>query len=342
MISSISQSVTHYKLSDGRVWDISKAAWVSSAPKDAVIGAAPDENGNLSEKGLLETLMFYNKPLGVLLSVDAARKLKSEEVQTKWQEAELKGTVNSSLGFTFDATERSIRDVAGLIAELSSTGKDQAAVADTSGNLHPVDLNQLKILQVELVQYGQSLYTTKWQLLSSVAVAKTPEEVMAISIKFTTNYTPSPVVIVPDHSGMNIDEKSSGPAIARALEWVGGTDQALVAGAISGLAKSEYSTSVDATSMLGSGYTAWMHEFTGSGDVTQTIPNITNERDGFLLFIKNSKTSGNITLVPGGDNDTIDGLTSYTITPGHAALFISCNSKSRWVLVYETGQHESI
>lgn len=299
------------------------------APYVALWQAEKTRLDKLAEEEALE----YN-------SLPKVRERKLLELDDKWQEAEVVGVIQSSIGFPVDANQRANRDVAGLISQFEMSSVTTTQFCDANNAFHEVTLDNLKVLQLELIQYAQSLYATKWQLRAAIEAAKTVDELNAIDIKFVTDFTPTPVVLTPD-TGAGIDEKTSGPAIARALEWVGGTDQALVAGAISGLAKSGYSTSEDATTMLGSGYTAWCHEFTGTGDVTQTMPNITNERDGFLLFIRNSKTTGDITLVPGGQGDTIDNKTSYTVTPGHSVFMVSCDAQSRWVVIFDSGQNIS-
>lgn len=276
--------------------------------------------------------------------LEEARTDKLTELSQKHHEAEEGGILQSSLGFPVDVNTRANRDVSGLISQMEMTSVTTAQFCDANNAFHEVTLDNLKVLQLELIQYAQSLYATKWQLRAAIEAAKTADELNAIDIKFVTDFTPTPVVLTPDTptSGAVIDEKTSGPAIARALEWVGGTPDALTAGALDGLAKSGYSTSEDATMMLGSGYTAWCHEFTGTGDVIQTMPNITNERDGFLLFIRNSKTTGNVTLNPGGLGDTLDGKSSYVVAPGHSVFMLSCDAQSRWVVIYETGQHKSM
>lgn len=255
-------------------------------------------------------------------SLPKVRERKLLELDESWQVAESTGVIQSSLGFPVDANQRANRDVSGLISQFEMSSVTTTQFCDANNDFHEVTLDNLKVLQLELIQYAQSLYATKWQLRAAIEAAKTADELNAIDIKFVTDFTPTPVVLTPDTptGSVVIDEKTSGPAIARALEWVGGTPDALTAGALEGLAKSGYSTSEDATMMLGSGYTAWCHEFTGTGDVIQTMPNITNERDGFLLFIRNSKTTGNVTLNPGGLGDTLDGKSSYVVAPGHSVL----------------------
>lgn len=76
----------------------------------------------------------------------------------------------------------------------------------------------------------------------------------------------------------SLDFKRDGAAIVDGIEWVGGMADALTAGAISGLTNSRYTSSEGAVLVPPVGMTAWAHEFTGTGDVQQMLPNITNER----------------------------------------------------------------
>lgn len=59
-------SITHYCLSDFRIWSIADARFVSSTPEDAVIGPCPDEQGESTLEGLIGCLDFYGYPKGEL------------------------------------------------------------------------------------------------------------------------------------------------------------------------------------------------------------------------------------------------------------------------------------
>lgn len=59
-----SSRITHYQLSDGRIWSIADARFVSPAPEDAVFGPCPDEHGKSSLEGLIGCLHFYGYELG--------------------------------------------------------------------------------------------------------------------------------------------------------------------------------------------------------------------------------------------------------------------------------------
>lgn len=58
--------INYYQLSDGRIWSIAEAKFVSTAPEGAILGPCPDESGVSSLEGLLGCLHFYGYELGEL------------------------------------------------------------------------------------------------------------------------------------------------------------------------------------------------------------------------------------------------------------------------------------
>lgn len=59
-------AITHYQLSDKRIWSVADACFVSSTPEDAVLGPCPDEQGESTIDGLIGCLDFYGYPKGEL------------------------------------------------------------------------------------------------------------------------------------------------------------------------------------------------------------------------------------------------------------------------------------
>ena len=114
--------------------------------------------------------------------------------------AENTGVVNSSLGFPIDANERANRDVSGLISQMEMTSIDTTQFCDANNDFHEVTLDNLKTMQLELIQYAQSLYATKWQFRATIEAASTVDELNAIDIKFVTDFTPAPVTLTDDAS----------------------------------------------------------------------------------------------------------------------------------------------
>lgn len=74
------------------------------------------------------------------------------------------------------------------------TAAEAQATFDTDGTLvfmdannqgHAVTLDQLKVLQLEIINSGNLAYQQKWKIRDAIAKANTKEELEAITIKFT-------------------------------------------------------------------------------------------------------------------------------------------------------------
>ena len=128
------------------------------------------------------------------------RTKKLGELSQKHHESEEIGVIQSSLGFPIDANERANRDVSGLISQMEMTGLDKTQFCDANNDFHEVTLDNLKTMQLELIQYAQSLYATKWQLRAAIEAAKTVDELNAINIEFVTDFTPTLVVLADNAS----------------------------------------------------------------------------------------------------------------------------------------------
>ena len=97
-------------------------------------------------------------------------------------------TVTTSLGFVADSDQRAMMDVNGLVTTLEAQpAESRATVAfmDANNQTHLLNLEQLKTVQVEIIQNGQSAYQQKWALRTAIENAQNKEELKAIEIKFT-------------------------------------------------------------------------------------------------------------------------------------------------------------
>lgn len=128
------------------------------------------------------------------------RTKKLEELSQKHHEAEEIGVIQSSLGFPIDANERANRDVSGLISQMEMTNLDKTQFCDANNDFQEVTLDNLKTIKLELIQYAQSLYATKWQLRAAIEAAKTVDELNAIDIKFVTDFIPAPITLADNAS----------------------------------------------------------------------------------------------------------------------------------------------
>lgn len=122
-------------------------------------------------------------------TLDEVRASKFSELDSafmSWYED--KATVTTSLGFVADSDARAMMDVSGLVTTLEAQPvESRATVAfmDANNEPHLLSLEQLKTVQVEIIQNGQSAYQQKWALRTAIESAQTKEELDAIEIKFT-------------------------------------------------------------------------------------------------------------------------------------------------------------
>ena len=79
-------------------------------------------------------------------------------------------------------------DVNGLVTTLEAQPEESRATVafmDANNQTHLLDLEQLKTVQVEIIQNGQSAYQQKWTLRTAIETAQSKEDLEAIEIKFT-------------------------------------------------------------------------------------------------------------------------------------------------------------
>lgn len=117
-------------------------------------------------------------------SVQNVRARKLSELNASFIQAESDGTLESSVGFTIDANERANRDIDGLIKALENNPEETVMFCAADNSFHEVTLDNLKTMQLEVIDYGQQLYQTKWELRTRIMAAETKEEIDAIEIKF--------------------------------------------------------------------------------------------------------------------------------------------------------------
>lgn len=98
--------------------------------------------------------------------------------------AEAEGKVMSSAGFIIDATERSNRDIDGLITSMEASSTPETTFCAADNSFHTVTLEQLKAMRLEVIAHGQTLYTRKWALRTAIESAQSVEAVQAVDINF--------------------------------------------------------------------------------------------------------------------------------------------------------------
>ena len=98
--------------------------------------------------------------------------------------AEAAGKVMSSAGFVIDATERSNRDIEGLITSMEATSTPETTFCAADNSFHTVTLEQLRTMRLEVIAHGQALYARKWELRTAIESAQSVEAVQAVNISF--------------------------------------------------------------------------------------------------------------------------------------------------------------
>ena len=124
----------------------------------------------------------FSPPAGPTLA--EARTAALARLDAAFADAEAGGRVLSSAGFVIDATERSNRDIAGLITSMEASGTPETTFCAADNSFHTVTLEQLRAMRLEVIAHGQALYARKWELRTAIESAQNVEAVRAIDINF--------------------------------------------------------------------------------------------------------------------------------------------------------------
>lgn len=113
-----------------------------------------------------------------------ARKL--AELNRAMEEAKASSSVSihSSVGYTVNANTTAKQNIDGLITAMIASGLDTVKFMTFDNKLVELTLEQLKTIQLELISYGNNLYTRKWALRAQIEACKAKEEVDAIVISY--------------------------------------------------------------------------------------------------------------------------------------------------------------
>lgn len=108
-----------------------------------------------------------------------------ERAFLQWYEND--ATLTSSLGFVADSDIRAKMDVDGLVTKqesLAAEGRSAVYFRGKDNQFYPLTLEQLKILQIEIIDNGNYAYQQKWDMEQAVSEATNKSELDAIEIKF--------------------------------------------------------------------------------------------------------------------------------------------------------------
>ena len=121
-------------------------------------------------------------------SIDELKNTKLSQLDSafmSWYED--KATVTTSLGFVADSDARAMMDVSGLVTTLEAQpaeSRTTVAFMDANNQPHLLSLDELKTVQVEIIQNGQSAYQQKWALRTAIESAEDTATIEAIEIAF--------------------------------------------------------------------------------------------------------------------------------------------------------------
>lgn len=115
------------------------------------------------------------------ITLDEVKAQKLAEISEKaesWRSKE--GYVVSSLGFNADSTDTSKSDVDGMLTIYAMQPDAEILFRDAQNQFHQIKYEDLKTLQLEIIQNGLYLYEQKWSMQSAVQSAETKEAVEAV------------------------------------------------------------------------------------------------------------------------------------------------------------------
>lgn len=139
----------------------------------------------LEKEGAKRRFQIVAVPAPTLEEVKTQKLSELEQKFLAWYETE--ATVTSSLGFVADSDARAMMDTSGLVTTLearSEEARGTVAFMDHDNVAHQLTLDQMKTVNLEIIQNGQSAYAQKWALRTAIEQAQDVEAVNAISIEF--------------------------------------------------------------------------------------------------------------------------------------------------------------
>lgn len=135
------------------------------------------ESRYIAELGKLPENVLFERPVKTL---EEAKAEKLEEIIQYTAQEEAAGYVNSSLGFKANATRKSKEDVGGILQSMENSKASIIMFRDYDNLFHALTLEQVKILQVEIINNGLQIYQHKWDLQALVENGKTIAEIEGV------------------------------------------------------------------------------------------------------------------------------------------------------------------
>lgn len=129
---------------------------------------------------------YFEKPkeLTSEITLETRKNAKLEELNKSFKDVQETAYVISSLGFRANAGERAYRDVDGLITQMEEEAVEYVNFRDYDNIFQPINLEEAKVLKLEIIKNGQSIYLQKWNYENEINSAETEEELNNIHIYF--------------------------------------------------------------------------------------------------------------------------------------------------------------
>lgn len=162
--------------------------FVGEYPPEAAVWCNTTGKGYIQEIEAIDSQRRFQIVATPQQSLDDIKSAKLSELDSRflqWYEDD--AILTSSLGFVVDSDARAILDVNGLVVSLESSSRDQQSTVvfmDHDNVPHTLTLDQLKIIQLEIINNGQSAYKQKWTYRDAITSSVGVESLNAIEIKF--------------------------------------------------------------------------------------------------------------------------------------------------------------
>lgn len=161
----------------------------SSYPPEAAHWCNQQDNCSIQEVDPVDGKRRFQIVSDAVPSLDEVKQSKLAALDfafLQWYEKD--ATVASSLGFVADSDSRAMTDVSGLVTVLESqpeSSRSTVSFMDHDNVAHDLTLDELKTVQLEIIQNGQAAYSQKWAFRTQIESAESVEALQAIEITFT-------------------------------------------------------------------------------------------------------------------------------------------------------------
>lgn len=160
----------------------------SNYPPEAADWCNQQDNCSIQEIDPADGIRRFQIVSDAVPSLDEVKQFKLDALDAaflQWYEKD--ATVASSLGFVADSDSRAIMDVSGLVTVLElqpESSRSTVSFMDHDNVTHDLTLDELKTVQLEIIQNGQSAYVQKWTYRSQIESAESVDDLNNMQFVF--------------------------------------------------------------------------------------------------------------------------------------------------------------